>query len=363
MLQPPLRFEHQVIDAAPPGGGHDVTLLTDLTGNGLPDLIIGGKHGESALFWYENPGWTRHHLGEASSLEPCGALLDLTGNGRPDLIVGQGQGGRELYWFECPADPRQPWPRHLLEDRFEQYHDQVVGDLDGDGQPELAILSQGAGLLGYYDVPPDPAAGPWHDSFHVLADDTGDQEGLALGDLQQTGRLSLLAGTSLYHPCRCAPGTSGAVFHREPVAPGLQRTRAACGDLTGSGWLDLVLCEGEADRGRLLWFAAPRWRPHLLAEDLDHPHSLQLADFTGSGRLDIMVAEMGLAGTHPPRLIVYRNLGGGEFEPTVLCTGLATHEAKVADLTGNGRPDIVGKAYQERHVDLWLNLGPGECDR
>lgn len=25
----------------------------------------------------------------------------------------------------------------------------------------------------------------------------------------------------------------------------------------------------------------------------------------------------------------------------------------LADLNGNGRPDIIGKAYQERHVDIW----------
>lgn len=29
---------------------------------------------------------------------------------------------------------------------------------------------------------------------------------------------------------------------------------------------------------------------------------------------------------------------------------------RVADMTGDGRPDIVGKPYMpERHIDLWLN--------
>ncbi len=27
----------------------------------------------------------------------------------------------------------------------------------------------------------------------------------------------------------------------------------------------------------------------------------------------------------------------------------------VADLTGDGRPDIIGKAYADRHVDVWFN--------
>ena len=36
--------------------------------------------------------------------------------------------------------------------------------------------------------------------------------------------------------------------------------------------------------------------------------------------------------------------------------GIPTHEAKVGDLTGDGRPDIVGKPYHpERHNDVWFN--------
>ena len=118
------RFRHHVLDADPPGDLHDITLLTDLTGNGLPDIVIGGKEG--GLFWYENPGWARHAIHGAHNLEAGGAILDVNGDGRPDIIAGQQWGGNELYWFECPQDPREPWTCHLIEDRFEKYHDQVV---------------------------------------------------------------------------------------------------------------------------------------------------------------------------------------------------------------------------------------------
>ena len=57
-----------------------------------------------------------------------------------------------------------------------------------------------------------------------------------------------------------------------------------------------------------------------------------------------------------PRLIIYLNQGSGDFEEVIIERGIPTHEAKVADLTGDGRPDIVGKPYQpERHIDVWLN--------
>lgn len=349
-----LRFRHLVIDPDPPGAEHTLTLLADLTGSGLPDIIIGDN--DSGLFWYENPGqpeaiWTRHHLAEAKGLGNGAALCDINGDGRLDIIAGQGAGGQELSWFECPTDPRQPWVRHLIEDRFSQYHDLAVGDVDGDGQPEFVMLSPESGVLAYYDIPDDPYREPWHGTCHLLAEDVAGQTGLALADLEQSGRLSILAGTSVYRPCHCM----SAEFHQEPIAPGLGRTQAAVGDLNGDGWADVVLCEGEAAEGRLLWFAAPRWRPYLLTEDLDHTHSLQLADFTGSGRLDILVGEMG----GQRRLTIYRNRGDSSFEACIVSRGVATHAAQVADMTGNGKPDIVSTSRNSGQIDLWLN----ECEK
>lgn len=353
-------FRHEVLDADPPGSQHDVTLLADLTGNGLPDLIIGGKgsgglHGDSTLFWYENPGWKRHDIGGAPNLEPCGLMHDVDGDGRLDIIVGQDYQGTDMFWFQQPPDPRQPWPPHLIEDRFHRYHDEAVGDVDGDGEPELVIMSQDSGILGYYDFPANPAAGPWHDCFHEIAQISNADEGLVIADLDRSGRKAIIAGTNIYRSLARQAACCEGGWDVQPIAPGMTQTRCAVADLNGDGWPDIVLCEGESVTGTLVWFAGPRWRPTLLAEGLDNPHSLMIADFNGDGLPDIMVGEMGLGGAHPPRMMVYLNRGGGEFEEHVITEGIATHEAKVADLNGNGRPDIIGKAYQERHVDIWWN--------
>jgi hypothetical protein len=132
--------------------------------------------------------------------------------------------------------------------------------------------------------------------------------------------------------------------------------RVAAADLTGEGRIDIVICEGESHPGRLAICSGPDLAARVLRDDLFHPHSLALADFTGSGRLDILVAEMGLGRNPNPRMFIYRNRGGGEFEEVLVQAGVPTHEAKVGDLTGTGRCDIVGKPYQpERHIDVWFN--------
>jgi len=94
----------------------------------------------------------------------------------------------------------------------------------------------------------------------------------------------------------------------------------------------------------------------MLKADLFCPHSLRIADFSGNGWPDIYVAEMGLGKNENPRHPPLLNLGEASFEERTVATGVETHESKAVDLTGNDRPDVVGKSYgPNHHVDVWYN--------
>ncbi|HPZ54787.1 MAG TPA: VCBS repeat-containing protein, partial [Bacillota bacterium] len=325
-------------------------------------------------YWYQNPGkpdlkWKMHFIAVSPGLEAGGVVLDVNRDGRLDIVVGQQGYGNELYWFECPEDPTKPWTRHIIEDRFCKYHDQAVGDIDGDGEPELLFVSQHSRVLGYYDIPRDPYVSPWpRECFHVISTDFSG-EGLVIADIDGDGENEVIAGTSIFK--RRPTSTSRSIergyeadqqkvlWDETVIVAGLVDTRVAVADLDGDGRLEIVFAEGESDPARLVWCHAPDWEPNLLKGDLFHPHSLQIADFDGDGRPDIFVGEMGLGRHEGARLIVFLNKGGGMFEESVIDVGIPTHEAKVADLTGDGRPDIVGKPYHpKRQIDVWYNETP-----
>lgn len=378
----PVHFEHVRIDSSPPCGRLAFCETADLTGNGRPDVIVGGlgdlnertilgkrlqfrhlpvvgtaiKRGESNVFWYENPGWTRHDIVTCPDLTVGASLVDISGSGSVDLVVGENQ-GHSLYWFEQPDDPRDRWDRHLITDRFEKYHDTIVGDIDGDGEDELVVLSQRSQTVLYYDIPEDPYRSPWpRSACHIVADDLS-VEGAAIADLDDDGHPELIAGANIF-------SQRGAGWERQPIATGWKWTRVAVGDLTGEGRESVVLAEGDrpyhdGQPGRLGVFDPPEWDGRILAHELHNPHSLQVADLTESGRPDIYVAEMGLDTNPDPRHLVYVNNGDGTFTEREIARGIPTHEAKVVDLTGDGRLDIVGKSYTpDHHVDAWINRQP-----
>lgn len=265
-------------------------------------------------------------------------------------MAGMEHGGKELYWFENPPNPRQPWTKHVLEDRFLKYHDQTVGDIDGDGKLEILFASQQSGIIAYHKIPDDPRVSPWpRENCHIVAENVPDIEGLAVADIDGDGAPEIIAGPNVFK-------RGGLRWERTCFAEDYRMTRVAVADLDDDGAPEIVLSEGECRQGRLAVCHGPEWTPRVLLNTLFHPHTLEIADFNGDGLPDILTAEMGLGLNPSPRMFLLLNQGGGKFVPYVFQEGVPVHEAKVGDLTGNGLPDIIGKPYTpERHVDVWFN--------
>lgn len=135
---------------------------------------------------------------------------------------------------------------------------------------------------------------------------------------------------------------------RKPLVPvrneitGLRRpTHVLAADLTGNGKQDLVVCEFGNRIGRFGWFeqTGRSWKYHLLANVPGAVRS-EVADLDGDGRPDIVV----LMAQSLEGIVAYKNMGRGRFEQRQL---LRFHPAfgassfRFADLDADGVPELI----------------------
>jgi FG-GAP-like repeat len=365
-------------DLPVPSGGKQQTacVVFDIDKDGAADIVVAERTQAPALIWlrHTKTGWDKYVIDDTHQTpEAGGVAYDVDGDGDLDLIIGGDAASDELWWYENPApnfDPKTPWKRHRIKKGGgKAHHDQAIGDFKGTGKPQLTFWNQGARKLFMAEIPPNPRTSESWPLAEILDTSTVTtaikQEGMCAFDVDGDGLTDLVAGIYWFkyqggnkfkaiqianHPGRVAAG------HFKPGK--VAQFVLSPGD--GDGPLLFIECEGDPVDPKS-WVSRD-----LLGKNMIHGHTLALADINGDGNLDIFTAEMGkwsekkLQPDNPSAnaWILYGD-GQGNFKTTVLSTGIGFHEGRVADVTGNGRLDIIDKPYNwdTPRIDLWLNQG------
>ena len=365
-----------------PGKSHQQTgaVIYDFDKSGVNDFILSFREKPPALVWYRRnkKGWDRYVIDSSyQTVEAGGAVYDIDHDGDPDLVMGSDYQGNQLWWWENPYpnyNPHVPWKRHIIKNSGgNQHHDQAWGDfLQTGGKEQLAFWNQGVKTLFLATIPKDPKSSPWpyHAIFNGSAGESSSwyAEGTATGDVDGDGYTDLIAGNYWFK--YKGNGQFDAV--RFADAGG----RLAVGKFKPGKTLQIVVSPGDGV-GYLTWYEckgdptdAASWHGHRLIDTpLIHCHSLSVADINGDGNLDIFAAEMAKwteKNKQPDnpnaQAFIFYGDGKGHFKKTVFSTGIGYHEAKVADLDGDGDMDILDKPYnwEVPRVDVWLQNGTGK---
>ncbi len=143
-------FQFRIHEIARPGGNSfGQTSLVDLDRDGDLDFISGQSRGGS-LFWFEQRSpedWVTHRLGEGAKTDVGGIAFDVDGDGWIDQVSGG-------VWYRNPGHPREA-PFERYETGAIPTHDNLIGDVDGDGRGDLISLEDDRGVF-WYRIPEDP---------------------------------------------------------------------------------------------------------------------------------------------------------------------------------------------------------------
>ena len=338
-----ITFHRVVVEQQAGLGGYQVKAAGDFTGDGYPDIVA--LRGSEALYLYPYPSWTPQRISAVQAGEQAQAV-DVDGDGDLDVVLGNT--ATPARWYENPLLGRGPsadrlWAEHLIGGYSS--HDCEPADVDRDGKIDLAV--QDSVLL-------QRAGDTWLRLGNELF--PGRQgHGTALGDLNGDGYPDLVDVTDTKppllvwyeNPLAAATNPATTPWRRSIIGPGYPAAAIEVVDLNRDGRQDVVAAN-EVGGGGLSWYEAPAdlrsgdWTKHDIDPTVDHVHqsSAMTADFDGDGYPDIAIAEA--EQSRSARIAVYYNVkgDGSEWVRQILSGGGGSNP-KLADIDADGDPDII----------------------
>lgn len=305
-------------------------VTADINGDGRLDIVI-VDNSAGDVRWFENSGtprdgkpWRLHTITRGTLPGAYDvAVADIDGDGDLDVAASSWRLGNQFVWFENPGKhgPRDEtqWVRHQIDTDLAETRTVQLGDLNGDGRPDLLATATAAGLVLWYENPGKAGGGRW--KRHVI-DTTGRPAHGEMVDMDGDGDLDVTMASGM--AATMAPSA-------QPINP-----QVAWYENTGRG---------------------AGWKKHVVSE-LPEGFEAVAADIDGDGLKDLVATAWGKGGG----VVWFRNPGpaGGQWKATWLKRGWTNaNQIIVADFDKDGRPDVAAAADKgTNEVRWWRNQGP-----
>jgi hypothetical protein len=341
------------------GAFPDSVAVGDFNRDGVPDLVTGnGNNGRVSVLLGNGDGSFKPAVTYATGgLYPVAvAVGDFNGDGIADLatvndnsasdysvgvLLGNGDGSfQPAHTYAIPA----------LQSRAV-----VVGDFNGDGKADLAIVN--------YGRPPDfqgsvsVLLGNGDGTFQpVVTYVTGEgSQAVAVGDFNGDGSPDVAVANQASNNVSVLLGNGDGTFSEPPSYPvGRDPTAAVLGDFNGDGIPDLAVTNSSDNTvSVLLGNGDGTFQPaHTFAVG-SYPIDLAVGDFDGDGTLDIVTANKG-----SNNVSVLLGNGDGTFKlQQRFDAGNSPSGIAVEDFNGDGLPDLAVSLQGQEAVAILFNQG------
>jgi hypothetical protein len=363
---PPARFAEHTI-ATGLTGGYQV-VVADLNHDGRPDLIALAS-GMPELVWYENPTWERHVIaGNQAGMINC-TVGGADSEGIPEIVLASGfnmqpkKSAGVVSVLRHNGDPRNLWTVTEI-DRIPASHRLRTADIDGSGKRVVILEALAAG-----DAEPPDFRGNTPLVFYrpgewkrqpITPQNSGLVHGIYIIDWDGDKRDEILTA-----------GFEGIYLFKLGKDGKWTRTEIAKGDPSPwpkSGSSDVSV--GKLGKNRFLAAIEPwhgnqvavyrrngtAWQRIVIDDSLVDGHTIQTADLNGDGNDEVIAGYRGQG--HSVYIYYAEDAAGTRWTKHVLDQGgMGAAACAVADLNGDGRPDIACIGTAGANLKWYENLG------
>ena len=242
-----------------------------------------------------------------------------------------------------------------------------IGDLDGDGKPDLAVTNSSSNTISVFRNTSTPGSV----TFATKVDFAAGNQPLfvSIGDLDMDGKPDLVVANH--------SGNTVSVFRNTSISGTIDATSFAAkvdfatsgnansvsiGDLDGDGQLDIAVTDRSFNFVSVFRnTSTPGFVSFASKVDLATgywPNSVSIGDLDGDGKSDMMVANQSSS-----TVSVFRNTstsGNISFASKVdFSTGAEPNSVSIGDLDGDGKADLTMVNFKSGNVSVLRNTSIG----
>ena len=317
--QLPLRFDEQLVMD---GYTYSFGIATaDLDGDGDLDITSADALPNNDLYWFENDGQGHFQKRFIQKDDPerleRHAIGDIDGDGHPDVVIVKNLVG-DLLWFRNSGRPADGnfWKRHVINSRkIPGAYDVALGDYDGDGDLDVAASTwRLSNNFVWFENDGSPTDGPW--TMRLIDQLTTETRMIRAADIDGDKDLDLV-------------GTA----RKEPLI----------------AWYENTKTDGRIE-----------WKKHPIDNTSPQPLHGQIVDMDADGDLDLVMS-LGMTFTGNPsteQVVWYENDGQparGVWKKHLIADGYTgSFEACAADMDGDKDVDVVATAWGKDGKVAWF---------
>jgi hypothetical protein len=340
----------------PTGLGPQFICNADLDGDGKPDLIVANGDSNTVTIYHNNSTPGTISFSEVASFTmgnsgyPIGvAAGDLDGDGKPDIVISNYYTQTLTFYLNASTSGHIVMDSALSVPSGNYILGASIADLNGDGKPEVIVACQGSNILSVYTNSSTLGHIGFSNETTIMAPSGGSPFKAVVADIDGDGKPDIVAANSYLGTVsvyRNTTPTGGTISFAGDVdfTTGNFPEGVAIGDIDGDGKPDLVVANNTDNTLSLLRNTSTigniNFASQLTVNSGYAAYDLVIADLDGDGKPDIAVDDQ-----YNNTVSVHRNIstpGTIAINPNVdYATGNIPYSISTADFDGDGKPDLV----------------------